>query len=359
MAKSTIDLEALAKRYQELFPRYEKLGRSLLGALAQTLTQQGVELFGISFRIKDFDSFRDKVERGTYKDPFEEMSDICGLRIVHFYKSHLPLISETIAAVAEVLTSSDQEGVLKPEKFGFRELVLAVKLKEETLKQPGFEDLAGLKVEIQIRTAVMNTWGEIQKELAYHSQQEIPAEFSRKFFQLNTFFDLADDMLDDLKKEKERYSQKIAQAAKAEGGFQAQLPINLDNLQAFLDFHFPKRKKNLKVVSWLLVNIITPHQITMKELVDSYDIIKDKLPALEKGLSGLLKETYFFKEKEFERTQGIMLMTLLSLTDEDYWNIIVNLFDERHWEKLLQFFHDWRAKLADKEPARKNAPGKK
>ena len=183
---------------------------------------------------------------------------------------------------------------------------------------------------------------------AYEKKEHIQDQFQRKFYQLAAFFDLADDMFDELRQEKTRYSAKIAANAREQGGFDPGLPMNLDSLQAFLDFHFPTRKKNLKHVSWLLVNIILLHNISMKELVISYEKVKPLLSEIEKGLSEIMKERYFFKEKEFERTQGILLMTILSLTNDDYWKIVSSLFDERHWEPLLQFFHDWRGKLAAK-----------
>jgi len=354
MPKIKHDRQKIAERYQELLPKYEMLGKNLMSALAQILTQTGVELYGVSFRVKDFDSFWDKVERGSYTDPFEEMTDICGIRIIHFYKSDLNKIFAVISEATQVIEAGDKNSAQEPEKFGYHDLQMLVSLKDESVKHPGFEGLGGLKTEIQVRTAVMNTWGDIQNELAYRSKNAIPPEFSRKFYQLDTFFDLADDMLDDLRREKERHSQQIVKTSNAAGVFQPDLPMNLDNLQAFLDINFPKRKKNLKVVSWLLAYVITPHNITINELVTAYEKLKKELPSIEKGLSEILKETYFFKEKEFERTQGIMLMTILVLTDDDYWNIIVNQFDERYWEKLLQFFHDWRKKFGiEDKPAEK------
>jgi len=354
MAKIKHDRQKIAERYQELLPKYELLGKNLMSALAQILTQTGVELYGVSFRVKDFDSLWDKVERGNYKDPFDEMHDICGIRIIHFYKSDLTKIHAIISEATKVIETGENNAAQAPEKFGYHDLQMTVTLKEESLKHPGFEELGGLKIEIQVRTAVMNTWGDIQHELAYRSKNAIPPEFIRKFYQLDTFFDLADDMLDDLKREKERHSEQIVKKSTDAGGFQPDLPMNLDNLQAFLDINFPKRKKNLKVVSWLLAYVITPHNIAMNELVTAFEKLKKDLPAIEKGLSDILKETYFFKEKEFERTQGIMLMTILVLTDDEYWNIIVNQFDERYWEKLLQFFHDWRKKLGvEDKPAEK------
>ena len=348
MPKTKIDKEALAKEYTEKAPLYDKMGKNLLGVIAGTLSQMGVELYGVSYRVKDFESFRDKAERGGFAKPFEQGGDICGIRIVHYYKSDMPKIAHFISQVTEIVAGEDIAQVLQTDRFGFRSMHFVVKLKKELLANEAFAGMEGMLAEIQVRTAVMETWANIMGKLAYEKKEHIPEDFQRKFYQLNAFFDLADDTFDELRREKENYVDKITRKAKKKGGFDPNLPMNLDNLQAFLDVNFPKRKKNLKVVSWLLVNIILQHNISMKALVEAYNKVKPHLPEIEKGLADLLKETYFFKEKEFERTQGIMLMTILSLTSDNYWLIISNMFDERYWEKLLQFFHGWRGKVNNK-----------
>jgi len=346
MQTSPLNHDSLANEYQQKIPLFDNFCKNLLTVLGTVLTRSGVELYSMSYRVKDFDSFWDKVEREKLTDPFDQCEDICGLRIIHFYKSDMLKIAGIISQVAEVIKGSDPAAILQTDKFGFRSLQFVVKLKQDLLSTPHFAGMENLQAEIQIRTAVMETWANIMGKLVYEKKEHIPLDFQRKFYQLNTFFDLADDLFDELKHQQQSYAENIAQKAKSKGEFDPGLPMNLDNLQAFLDVHFPKRKKNLKVVSWLLINIILQHNIGMKDLMHAYDIAKPHLPDIEKGLANILRETYFFKEKEFEQTQGIMLMTILSLTSEDYWLIISNLFDERHWEKLLQFFHLWRSKLS-------------
>ncbi len=345
---SKIDVKALEAEFLQRAPRYDKLAKTLLTVLVGAMREAGIELFNAYYRIKDFQSFRDKAERNNYTEPFNQTEDICGLRIVHYYKSDLDKILSIIGAVANVVQTFDKNAAQETERFGYRAVRLIIGVKEEWLTKPELADLKGLQAEIQVRTVVMDTWSKIEQQMAYERKEHIDDRFRRKFSQLAAFFDLADDMFDELRIEKARYADNIAAKAKAAGGFDPRLPMNLDNLQAFLDFYFPKRKKNLKHVSWLLVNIILPHNISMEELVGACEMVKPHLADIEKGLTDIMQERYFFKEKEFERTQGIMLMTILSLTSADYWKIIANLFDERYWESLLQFFNTWRGKIAEK-----------
>ena len=87
----------------------------------------------------------------------------------------------------------------------------------------------------------------------------------------------------------------------------------------------------------------------MRELVGAYKSVKPFLPQIEAGLTEIMKQRYFFKETDFERTQAIMLMTILSLTNDDYWKIVASLFDEKYWESLLEFFHEWRGRIKNVE----------
>jgi hypothetical protein len=224
----------------------------------------------------------------------------------------------------------------------FRAQQIIITLNASWLSKPELSDLRDLKAEIEIRTIIIDTLSQIAQKLSYENRNLIPEEFQRQFDQICNFLDLADITLDELHLDQIRHSENIAQEAKRTGEFDRNLNMNLDHLQAFLDFYFPDRKKNLKHISWLLINIIMENKISMRELVEAYEKVKIFLPSMEKELSELLKERYFFKESEFERTQSIMLMTILSLTNDDYWKIIGNLFDERYWEPLLEFFLRWR-----------------
>ena len=73
--------EALAQ-FQSLSPAYTGLGISIQRSLAGLVSNAGIEVHAVSHRIKTFESFWRKIERKDYKDPFSEIEDICGARIV-------------------------------------------------------------------------------------------------------------------------------------------------------------------------------------------------------------------------------------------------------------------------------------
>ncbi len=62
--------------------KYEELAKNLKQALERFLNDADIEVLDVQYRIKDFLSFWEKIQRKGYEDPLQEVEDICGLRII-------------------------------------------------------------------------------------------------------------------------------------------------------------------------------------------------------------------------------------------------------------------------------------
>ena len=96
MSKKTLDKESLRKAYPPTCQKYEGLASNLKPALETFLSNADIDVLDVHCRIKEFDSFWDKIERKGYKEPFKEVEDICGLRVICYYPSDLDTISNLI-----------------------------------------------------------------------------------------------------------------------------------------------------------------------------------------------------------------------------------------------------------------------
>ncbi|MEM6338092.1 MAG: (p)ppGpp synthetase, partial [Bacteroidota bacterium] len=74
----------------------------------------------MSQRIKTFESFWGKIERKGYDDPFSEIEDICGIRVVCYYTSDIDRIATIINDEFEVKESLDKSSALGSDRFGYR-----------------------------------------------------------------------------------------------------------------------------------------------------------------------------------------------------------------------------------------------
>jgi putative GTP pyrophosphokinase len=165
--------ETTRNEYLSLLPKYDRLGMNMEQALKSILKEHGIDVLSVAYRIKDFDSFWGKIERKGYEKPFQQIEDICGLRIICPYTSDLDSIAEIIKSEFDVSESVDKADLLEPDKFGYRSHHYIIRLKKSWLEAPNYRGLANLKAEIQARTILMHAWADIQHKLVYKKNDKI------------------------------------------------------------------------------------------------------------------------------------------------------------------------------------------
>ncbi len=84
-----MERENIEKEYSSRLPKYKKLGNNVEQVLIDLLKTNNIDVLDVCHRVKPFDSFREKIEIKGSENPFEEVEDFCGLRIVCYYLSDL------------------------------------------------------------------------------------------------------------------------------------------------------------------------------------------------------------------------------------------------------------------------------
>jgi putative GTP pyrophosphokinase len=312
------DMDNLITEYNRLFFKYTRLAENLHQALIEFLSNAGIDVLGVQHRVKEFDSFHEKVQRKGYVNAFEEVEDICGLRIICYYPSDLDKISKLIKNEFEVLESTDKADVLEPDRFGYRSLHFIITVKREWLNAPNYRGLDGLKAEIQVRTILMHAWADVEHKLAYKRKEHVPSQLRRRLSQLSALFEVADQHLDSLREEREEYKQLLIHDKEGRVVvFDASKGLNVDNLQAVLDYHFPDRERVEQDTARLLDEMLE-HGITMEAIEDGYFRVKDILLQSEKELFVADENISPGQERRWAQT-GIV-RRILDLTHDTYWS---------------------------------------
>lgn len=331
--KSKINIKELSRIYDELIPSYEKLGINLKQAIELFLKEKRITYLSISDRIKEKSSFIEKVERKKYDVPFEEVEDICGIRIICYYQSDVDNVSMIIKKEFDIIESQSKEDLLKTDQFGYRSTHLIVKIKKEWLKAPNYRGLENLKAEIQIRTVLMHAWAEIEHKLAYKKESHIPKEYRRKLFRMSAKLEETDEQFEELKNKIEENQLSLIKKAKNQDNiFDKNLDLNLDNLQAFLDFAFPKRQKHIELTAGLLDELLE-YDISMKDLITNYEKVNKHILKIE-------EEVFSTLQLKSSWAQVGVIRHILDLTNDNYYNNR-GLFDEttgilEKWRQIIK-----------------------
>jgi ppGpp synthetase/RelA/SpoT-type nucleotidyltranferase len=231
--------------YEDLKPRLDKLAERLKSAIETLLLKAQIEPQSILPRIKEFESFWDKIERKGYEDPFEQTTDLCGIRIVTFFRSEMDKIESIIEREFTIHEIEDKEELQDPDHFGYRDVHYIVSIKEDWLKSPECRglDLHNLKAEIQVRSILMHVWGELSHKLVYKEKEFVPKELVRNVNQVSAILENLDRQFDDLREMKDKYYEEIWLKLSASPDFWKHTSLNADTLHVFLNRFFPSRRK--------------------------------------------------------------------------------------------------------------------
>ncbi|WP_404467515.1 GTP pyrophosphokinase family protein [Bacillus sp. RC97] len=303
--------EISEREYREHCEKYSDLGVNLQNALTLLLKEADITCLDVNYRIKDYDSFLDKIDRKGYQNPLEENEDFCGMRIICYFPNDIKKIVEVIKREFNVHHHEDKSDK-EIDRFGYRSYHFVVSIKEEWLSSPNFRNLRNVKAEIQVRTILMHAWADIEHKLQYKKKEHIPKVIQRKFYQLSALFELADEQFEMLRNKKEEIY--INSLSKRLVDFDIKQEMNADTLQAFLDLNCGDRRKKETFTIGLLDELIKD-KITFDDLVSAFKKFSEgEIEEIEREMYGPMYD-------EGKRWAQVGLVrVLLQLVNNEYWN---------------------------------------
>lgn len=126
----------------------------------------------ITSRIKSPESIAGKMKKKkieiNYENMVQNINDIAGVRIICNYKEDIYKIRNAIAKQEDMKILKEKDYIKKAKKSGYSAyhiiVEVPVKIKEETIH---------IKVEIQIRTALMDFWATTEHKLKYKPKKRL------------------------------------------------------------------------------------------------------------------------------------------------------------------------------------------
>lgn len=273
-----------------------------------------MEFSTINYRAKTLNSFLEKIQRKTYDNPFDEITDFAGVRIVYLYQTDLEKIEEIIKKEFVIVEKIDKLNDKGSDKFGYGAIHYIVKIGENSLGAR-YDDLKNLTCEIQVKTVLQDAWSIIDHHLVYKRESEIPKSLRRKLNSLAGLFDTADNQFDLIKKERELYLKNITNSSQTLTFLDNEL--NLDTFIAYLIWKFPEistsyylgqEKSVFKEISNL------PLQ-TLRDLDNIISKYKQEIPVIKEKFEETYSEEYF---NGGEISSSILVSAILQIDDKEH-----------------------------------------
>jgi putative GTP pyrophosphokinase len=278
---------SLINEFRKREPAYKRVLEESLFILERGLRLEDIKYHSIPTRIKSFDSFMAKAKRkaGERKqadvDPFAEVTDIVGLRVVCLFLSDIARDGKVIKNHFDILTEDNKIDDADVSSFGYMSVHFVANIKP-SYSGPRYDDLVGIPLEIQVRTIAMDAWATISHYLSYKSAIDVPSELRRDFYALSGLFYVADSHFEIFFKGRER--SRIEMAAELDAGSVGlNQEINLDRLSAYLASRLPDRERNdSKSISELVQELHDGEYRSLEQLDDAIAIGYDAFVAYEK-----------------------------------------------------------------------------
>jgi len=91
-----MNLKRLYREYRARREPFDLLRLAATFQLNYAIKSQRIRTHSLGCRVKSFDSFAEKARRKNLTDPFNEIHDLVGLRVVCLFLSDLPKVGKVI-----------------------------------------------------------------------------------------------------------------------------------------------------------------------------------------------------------------------------------------------------------------------
>lgn len=193
-----LNIEQLRNEYDSRIRLFNQLIETTKFIISQEIHNHKIKYHSFIHRIKKYDSFVEKIQGKGVKEPFQEIMDIVGLRIVCLFHSDVKEIGIIVKKNFEIIEEDDKINGVDVNIFGYMSLHYKAKLKDV---QPDYKDIKDIPFEIQIRTIAQDAWASISHYLDYKNESEIPTDLKRDFNALSGLFYVADTHFEILRQE--------------------------------------------------------------------------------------------------------------------------------------------------------------
>lgn len=226
-------MNAILKEYDNSKILLENLDRTLLNLISSLLEQKNIRVHQVQTRVKDRDSLENKIIRKNDKYEYlSDITDIVGVRIITYFDDEVDKIATMVEEefVIDQGNSVDKRKI-DNDKFGYRSLHYVANLKKDRIKLPEYSSYGEQKFEFQIRTILQHSWAEIEHDLGYKGEFEIPTTAKRTFYRVAALLEQADIEFVKLKSNITEYETSLSQDIKTNP---SQIEINKASLTSFM-----------------------------------------------------------------------------------------------------------------------------
>lgn len=200
--------------YDEKCELYEAFTQQLHDLIYELLEVNGLNVVSVTSRPKERDKLEEKIKKNEAKYLcLGDITDISGLRIITYFADDVDCVAEIIESEFEIdrENSVDKRDIMLSDEFGYLSLHYVVSLPERRVALSENQRFRDCKAEIQIRSILQHAWAEIEHDLGYKTELEIPQKIRRRFTRIAGLLEVADSEFDAIRRRLTEYQEEVSQ----------------------------------------------------------------------------------------------------------------------------------------------------
>ncbi|MCG7349720.1 GTP pyrophosphokinase [Sphingomonas sp. ACRSK] len=176
------------------YPIYEGYAKNLESLIRTILLSKRIPFHIVESRAKAVQSFRDKISRRgkKYVNPLEDITDLCGCRIITYYQDDCSAVADLIKSEFEVIEEelSHQPSHLESDRFGYISSHYIIKMREDRAHLIEWSPYSSLIAEVQVRTVIQHAWSAVSHAIQYKEETQVPSLLQRRLYRIAGLFEL-------------------------------------------------------------------------------------------------------------------------------------------------------------------------
>lgn len=183
----------ILQEFSERIVVFENCEKSLNNLISIIFDSNDIVIHSITSRTKTLERLQEKLERKNKYKSLDEITDIVGIRIITYFEDEIDLIAKLLSEQFEIdPENSIDKREIENDRFGYKSLHYVAQFTKERLKLLEYKPYKKIKFEIQIRSILQHCWAEIEHDIGYKGEFEIPDIAKRTFSRIAALLETAD-----------------------------------------------------------------------------------------------------------------------------------------------------------------------
>jgi ppGpp synthetase/RelA/SpoT-type nucleotidyltranferase len=210
-----VNIDKILADFERNKGAYDAFVRKIEHLVSELIGNAGYNPHTVTSRIKERASLHKKLqkEESSYKS-LDDITDIAGVRVTTYFHDDVDRIADVLSKEFEILPeySVDKRKALDPDQFGYLSLHYVVRLSAPRRALPEYRRFENFRCEIQIRSILQHAWAEIEHDLGYKAEVEVPKDIRRHFSRLAGLLELADQEFVRIRESLDKYQEVLPEA---------------------------------------------------------------------------------------------------------------------------------------------------